>query len=658
VNAGRFPVTENYITQAQTRDRVFSRLPLRFEIQNGEYDVLFHWVFHTGGARGEKAMRHSHDVTRRSLLRTAAVGTVALASGIENVFGKTEQNVDDFFHDFTADWVHHDPDLATRTRYFSGEEQRRLERELTPQTAAWRHDRIRRAKRGLAQLRGFDRNRMTESQRVSAGLLQWQLETVVGEEAYLDYTFPLEQFRGANINLVNTMTVVRSLLFETDAENYVAALGQVGTRMEEAIAESQRLAGKRILPPRFILETTIKQMQEFVATPPAQNPFVTAFTQKMAGVNAISDAKREEFRAQTEKTVSAQIYPAWQKAIAVLESQTTHASDDAGLWRFKNGAEIYNYDLKLFTTTNLTADQIHELGLQHVALIERRMDSLLRGLGRTEGSVKDRIAKLSEDLTYPNPSSELSRKQIMEDIKGILADAQKRSALLFDKQPKSPVIAQPYPRFREASAAASYATPAPDGSRPGIFQYPLRLDKMTKFGLRTTVYHETVPGHHYQLALELEDSSLPRFRQILVFGGISALIEGWGLYAEHLAAESGWYDGDPQGLLGQLYWELFRARRLVVDTGLHAKHWTRQQGIDYGIEPSEVDRYVVLPGQACSYMIGELKILELRDKAKKELGDRFSLQQFHDAVLDTGTVPLDMLERHVDDYIRSAGGLR
>jgi uncharacterized protein (DUF885 family) len=246
----------------------------------------------------------------------------------------------------------------------------------------------------------------------------------------------------------------------------------------------------------------------------------------------------------------------------------------------------------------------------------------------------------------------------MTDIKGILSDAQKRSALLFDKQPKSPVIAQAFPKFREANAAANYTAPAPDGSRPGTFQYPLRLDQMTKFGLRSTVYHETVPGHHFQLALELEDSSLPRFRQLRVFGGISALTEGWALYAERLAAESGWYDGDPEGLLGQLNFELFRARRLVVDTGLHAKHWTRQQAIDYGIEPSEVERYVVYPGQACSYMIGEVKIIELRDKAKKALGDQFSLQQFHDTVFDTGTVPLDTLERQVDAYIRSASEKR
>jgi uncharacterized protein (DUF885 family) len=179
---------------------------------------------------------------------------------------------------------------------------------------------------------------------------------------------------------------------------------------------------------------------------------------------------------------------------------------------------------------------------------------------------------------------------------------------------------------------------------------------MTKFGLRTLVYHETVPGHHFQIALQVENKDLPRFRQIGAFGGISALVEGWGLYAERLAAESGWYEGDLEGLLGQLYSALFRARRLVVDTGLHAKHWTRLQGIDYGIEASEVERYAVFPGQACSYMIGQLKIVELREKARKTLGDRFSLRAFHDVVLNTGTVPLDLLEQQVDLYIRTNGG--
>jgi uncharacterized protein (DUF885 family) len=177
---------------------------------------------------------------------------------------------------------------------------------------------------------------------------------------------------------------------------------------------------------------------------------------------------------------------------------------------------------------------------------------------------------------------------------------------------------------------------------------------MTRFGLRTLVYHETVPGHHFQIALELENDTVPQFRRMRALGGISAFSEGWGLYAERLAAESGWYEGDPEGLLGYLDAALWRAKRLVVDTGLHAKKWTRQQAIDYGIEASEVERYVVLPGQACAYMLGQLKIVELREKARTALGGRFSIRDFHSTVLGTGTVPLALLERQVDAYVQGA----
>jgi uncharacterized protein (DUF885 family) len=484
--------------------------------------------------------------------------------------------------------------------------------------------------------------------------MEWQLNEIVREEPYLDYTFPLEQMNGANVGLVETLTVGHPLLTERDAENYVAALGDVRARMEEAIAEARRLEAKKTVPPRFILQATVKQMQGFSDPSPTQNPLVNVLADKMAAIQAIPVERQEQLRAAAEKIVVEQIYPAWKKAIGILQAQQAKTTDDPGLWRLKGGAEAYASNLHRYTTTKLTAAEIHQIGLDQVAHLENEMDGLLKRLGRTEGSVKARIDKLRLDMQYPNPMSEESRAQIMRDIDGILADAQKRSALLFDLRPKAAVVAQPFPRFREANAAANYNQPAPDGSRPGIFQYPRRVEKMTKFGLRSTVYHETVPGHHFQVALQVEDKSLPRFRQIRAFGGISAFSEGWGLYAERLAAESGWYGDDIEGLLGQLDSELFRARRLVVDTGIHAMKWTRQQGIDYGIEASEVERYTVFPGQACSYMIGELKIVELRERAKKLLGDKFSLREFHNVVLRTGMVPLDILEREVDRYVGSA----
>ena len=596
-------------------------------------------------------------MSRRELCAAAlAAGAVAHRSLYAQSPPAPESGIEDFFRNFTDDWVRHSPDGATAYRYFTGEEQDRLERQLTPRTVAWKRERVERARKGLVDLRKFNRNRITETQRVSADVMEWQLDEVVRQEPWLDYTFPLEQMNGANVQLVEALTVRHPLITEHDSENYLAALGQAGTRMEESIAEARRLADKNIVPPRFILQATIAQMQGFTNPPSGQNPFVTALTDKMAAMQSMSDSKRAELRSKAEELVGSQVYPAWKKAVALLQSQIPRSTDDAGLWRLKDGPAAYAHNLRLFTTTNLTPDQIHEIGLAQVARIESQMDSLLRRLGRTDGSVKDRVAKLSLDMQYPDPTSEGSRARIMQDIDGIIRDAEKRAALLFDKRPKAPVIAQPFPRFREANAAANYSPPAPDGSRPGVFQYPRRVEEMTKFGLKTVVYHETVPGHHFQLGLQVENKELPRFRQIGAFGVISAFAEGWGLYAERLAAESGWYGDDIEGLLGQLHDALFRARRLVVDTGLHAKRWTRQQAIDYGIEASEVERYVVWPGQACSYMIGQLKIVELRDKAKSTLGERFSFQGFHNTVLDTATVPLEILERQVDSWIRSMGG--
>jgi len=397
------------------------------------------------------------------------------------------RTIDDFFRDFTDDWVRHDPSLATANRYFAGEEQDRFERQLTARTLEWRRERIQRARRGLADLRRFDRSRMTDLQRVSADVMDWQLDMVVREEPYLDYTFPLEQMNGTNVVLVETLTVRHPLLSERDAENYVAALGQVGARMDDSIEDARRLEAKKIIPPRFILAATIRQMQAFVDTAPGQNPFVAVFVDRMSAIAPMSDGRRGQLRAEAEKVVAGQVYPAWKKAIALLQSQAAHATDDAGLWRFKGGADVYADALARYTTTTLTPDEIHQLGRSQVKRIETEMDGLFRRLGRTGGSVKDRIERLKRDLQYPAPRSDDSRAQIMRDIDGIIRDAERRAALLFDLRPKSPVVARPFPTFREANAAANYNAPSADGSRPGTFQFPRRIENMTKFGLRTTI---------------------------------------------------------------------------------------------------------------------------------------------------------------------------
>ena len=291
-----------------------------------------------------------------------------------------ERRIDDFFGAFTDEWVRMNPNQATAARYFTGPEQDALETQLTPQTREWGHRRVELARRGLADLKKFDRDRLTREQRLSADLMQWQLEMIVEGEKYEDFAFPLEQFGGANIDLVSTLTVVHPLITEKDAVKYVARLGLVGARMEEATAEARRLSEKRMAPPRFIVRATLTQMQQFVSTPAAQNPFVTAFADRMAAAGGIPETKRNELRASAERTTAAQVYPAWRNAIAVLEPLADRATDDAGLWRFKGGADAYAYNLRRFTTTNLSANEIHQIGLREVARIEKEMDTILRRL--------------------------------------------------------------------------------------------------------------------------------------------------------------------------------------------------------------------------------------------------------------------------------------
>jgi uncharacterized protein (DUF885 family) len=588
---------------------------------------------------------------RLSSCKTPFLSLVFVAAWISGAASTQQRTIDDFFREFTTEWVRGNPNQATSSRYFTGDEQDRLERILTPLNDAYAVTRIELARKGLAQLRSFERSRLDDVQRLSADILEWQLEDLVRFEPYRDIVFPFEQFGGVNVNLPAALTVAHPIATEKDADNYVAKLRQVDDRMDEALVDARRLSATGMIPPRFILQATITQMRQFISTPPQGNPFVTSLAERLAAVE-VPPARRESLATDARRIVGTDIYPAWERATAFLESLVARASDDAGLWRFKHGPQAYAYALRRFTTTTLTADEIHQIGLRLVTEIEQEMDALLRRLGRTEGTINQRIGQLKMDQAYP--LTEEGRTLIMADVEQFMRDAERRAAVDFERQPRAPVIARPFPRFREANAAASYSQPAPDGSRPGTFQIPLRPDRMTKFGLRSLVYHETVPGHHFQIALEMENRALPRFRQIRAFGGFAALSEGWGLYAERFAAESGWYDDDPAGRLGQLDGALFRARRLVVDTGLHAKRWTRQQAIDYGIAVSEVERYVVNPGQACAYMIGLLKIVELREKARNALGNRFSLKNFHTAVLDSGSVPLEILERQIDKYISSA----
>ncbi|HYP14258.1 MAG TPA: DUF885 domain-containing protein, partial [Bryobacteraceae bacterium] len=380
----------------------------------------------------------------------------------------------------------------------------------------------------------------------------------------------------------------------------------------------------------------------------------TTLARKLGEVAGITPEQRTKYLAAAEKHIREGVYPSFQRAIQVLKSQVPKATDEAGLSRLPNGKEAYEFYLRRNTKGTATAEEIHGLGLREVARIEGEMDVLLRKLGYNDGSVKDRMQKLSDDTAYADEPN--VRERILKDYNKIIQEATARLSSAFDLRPKASVIVQRIPEFQERNAAANYQSPPADGSRPGIFRVPLPGPKFYTAGMRTLAYHEAVPGHHFQIALGVETAGLPKFRRSSVFNPLSANAEGWALYAERLVSDLGWYKDDLKSDLGRLNAELFRARRLVVDTGLHAKRWTRQQGIDYGISESEVERYVVMPGQACSYKFGQLHILELREKARKALGGKFELKNFHNVVLREGLVPLDVLTRVVEDYIAGSAG--
>ncbi len=541
-----------------------------------------------------------------------------------------------------------EPTLATMRQYLPEAEQQVLDGQLTPNTREQRAARIAAAKVALKELGGFDRSKLSPQERTSAAVVEWSLRSTVDSEPYEDFDFVFNQFRGLHVSLVNFLSQSHPIRNERDIANYLARLGQVAGQIDTGIARAREGEARGFLMPRFITEAALGQFERFLAAPAAGNVLVVSLAQRSEKLSGLSAEARAKAIIEAEKITAESILPAFRRAQALLQAQLPKTTDDAGLWRLKGGDKAYAYELRRNTTTDYTPAQIHAIGLSEVARIEGEMDGLLKQLGYKEGSVKERMVKLDADL---QPKEAEPRPALLARYESLLRDAEKRAKLIFDITPKAPVIVKREPPFTEKTAAAHYSAPAKDGTLPGIFWAPLPGPVFRMTNMRTLTYHEGVPGHHFQIALQQEAENLPRYRRDGVFAAGSAFAEGWALYSEQLAAENGWYEGDIAGRLGQLDAELFRAKRLVVDTGLHAMKWTRQQVLDYGIPVAEAERYVVMPGQACAYKMGMLHILAERAKAQKALGARFEMKKFHNLVLQTGNVPLAVLSQVVDEWV-------
>ena len=516
----------------------------------------------------------------------------------------------------------------------------------------------------LAELRRrFDPARLSPESRLSYRLFEKKVERSAANYRYRDYGYVFDQMNGAQSQMPAFLINIHRVTSKSDAEAYVSRLVGLGTAMRQAIAQSRARADKGIMPPKWVYPYVLNDAQNVVAGYPfttgGQDAPLYADIKAKVTKLAISEAEKADLLARAKTALLTSVKPAYAELVTEMERQQKLAGTNDGIWRFKDGAGYYAQLLKNYTTTDLNGDQIHALGLAQVARIHGEMQGIMKTTGFT-GSLQDFFRFIREDPRFYAPNTEEGRALYLAETEKA---KQQITALLpqyFGILPKAPLVVKRVEPFREKSAGkAFYQGPSPDGSRPGTYYANLyNMADMPLVEVDALFYHEGLPGHHLQRTIQTELTNVPPFRR---FGGFTAYTEGWGLYSEKLAKDMGLYT-DPYRDFGRLQLELHRAIRLVVDSGLHHKKWTREQAIKYVEDNSAdapggivkaIERYVVYPGQATAYMVGRLKMSELRDKAQKELGPKFDYRAFHDTVLKDGPVPLDVLEEQVNAWIAS-----
>jgi len=516
-----------------------------------------------------------------------------------------------------------------------------------------------RMKRFLRILRSYDQDRMSEGQRLSVDILDWFMKDQLRLEPFRHNTYPVNQMFGVQSQLPSLMMTMHPLNHIRGARTYIKRLAKFGIKIDQILEGLRIRESKGCLPPSFTVRHVLDEMRSFIDPPASENPLYTVFEEKIEDLK-LSSEKKDHLLAGVEKEINQTVYPAYQRLIEYFESLEPKVTDNHGVWNLPEGDAYYAHCLRSSTSTELTPEQVHEIGLQEVARIEGEMSAILESLGYETSHPAQQLAAFGEEERFLYPNTEEGQANCLADFQRMLEEMDEIIPEVFAVRPKAGLEVQRVPEFREKTMAGAYYQPADlGGSRPGVFYVNLRdMKEIQKFGMKTLAYHEGIPGHHFQIAIAMELKGVPFFRRMIPF---TAYVEGWAMYAENLARELGMFEDDPYGELGFLDSLLFRAVRLVVDTGIHYKRWTREQAIAY-MEAhsasarqsiiSEVERYFVMPGQACAYKIGEIKILELRIKAEKEMGDRFDLRQFHNVLLKNGAMPLTILEQVVDEYIK------
>ncbi len=528
---------------------------------------------------------------------------------------------------------------------------------------SFRLEQLEKSREALEDMRAnFDFDALDEDHQLSYRLFEKNVEDSLSRRKWWDHGYTYSQMRGAHSGLPTFLLNNHKIKDVEDAENYLTRLETIDDVLDEHTKQAKAKFEKGIAPPKFVYDFVIESSRNVMSGNPVEadsdklNLLLEDFRKKVSKLE-MKDDERAALYERAILAIQNDVAPAYERIIAEMERQKDAASTDDGAWKLPDGEAYYASRLQEMTTTDMSASAIHELGLSEVDRIHTEMREIMKKV-EFDGTLQEFFEFTRTDKQFFKPETQEGRDAYLQEATKFIDDMKIRLPEVFNKKPKADLDVRAVEAFREKAAGkAFYNRPAPDGSRPGIYYANLyRMDAMPIYQMEALAYHEGIPGHHMQLSISQELEGIPAFRK---YGRFTAYSEGWGLYSEFLPKEMGLY-ADPYSDFGRLAMELWRAGRLVVDTGLHDKKWTREQATQYLMDNTPnpesdclkaIERYIVMPGQATAYKIGMNKIVELREAAKAELGDNFDIRDFHDAILATGPVPLDIMEEQVDAYV-------
>ncbi|MFT3729414.1 MAG: DUF885 family protein [Terricaulis sp.] len=622
--------------------------------------------------------------TRREFLGATAAGAALLATGCTQTpaaGGSGDTNLNTVLDRISTEFLHESPEYATSLAVPEAKAGGRYIDRLSDLSKAGKAKGLDIAKRGLTDIQAISRDSLSKEAKVTYDVvvtaIQNQIETTTFDAGGgANGPYVLSQLTGAYTGTPDFLASQHPVTNRDQADAYIKRLSGYATQMDQEIAVLNADVANGVIPPDFCLQRNLEagekspngkkgaipQLQIFMSTPAAQNVLVTSFKERLDKVAEISAADKAALLQHAQTIVHDEIYPVYQRQIDALNALRPRATHDAGIWKLPHGAEMYASALKSVTTTSMTPDEIHQMGLDLIQSLTAEMDTILRAQGLTQGSVSQRVTALNKrpDQLYPN--TDAGREQLLADLNRQVQAVRARMGDVCGVLAKADLQIKRVPVYTQDGAPGGYYNGAAlDGSRPGTYYINLRdTAEWPKFTLPTLTYHEGIPGHHWQISIAQENGTLPFFRSALL--GFTAYQEGWGLYAEQLADEMGFYANDAFGKVGYLQSAAFRASRLVCDTGLHSKRWTREQAIQSMVDATgqtrssvitEIERYCVWPGQATGYMVGRQALNKMRESAKTALGANFDIKGFHDTVLTNGATPLSVTESLVNDWVAS-----